>query len=167
MTIREEHSERRVYRSRGSALAYIVGGLMFVALMMFFALSTVDDPSSCAFALGGALLGLWPVLRLSRCGVYIEDHGVRVLKPLSSVGLKWSEISSFELSPYGACRIKRNRGTSVPIFGIQQTAWAAQRGKTDTEEAQMIAELNARLETHRTRADDQRPQSHAEHRRMS
>jgi hypothetical protein len=149
MTVREEQAQRRIYRSTGSALAYVVGGLMFVALMVFFALNTVEDPSSCAFAIGGALLGLWPVLRLSRCGVYIEDDGVRVLKPLSSVHLKWSEISSFELSSYGACLIKRIRGRSVPIFGIQQTAWDAQRGKKDTDEAKMIAELNTLLESHR------------------
>jgi hypothetical protein len=72
-----------------------------------------------------------------------------VLKPISSLHLRWSEISSFELSSYGACLIKRIRGSSVPIFGIQQTAWDAQRGKKDTDEAGMIRELNALLETHR------------------
>jgi hypothetical protein len=64
--------------------------------------------------------------------------------------LKWSEIASFELSSYGACLIKRAHGRSVPIFGIQQTAWDAQRGKKDTDEAKQIAELNALLEARRT-----------------
>ncbi len=123
---------------------------MFVALMVFFALNTVDDPSSCAFAIVGALLGCWPVLRLSRCGVYIEDGGVRVLKPIGSVQLKWSEIASFELSSYGSCLVKRVHGRSVPIFGIQQTAWDARRGKKDTDEARQIAQLNALLGSHRT-----------------
>jgi hypothetical protein len=150
MTVQEEKAQRRIYRSTGSALAYIVGGSMFVALMVFFALNTVDDPSSCAFAIGGALLGLWPVLRLSRCGVYVEEDGVLVLKPISRVRLKWTEIASFELSSYGACRIKRMHGRTVPIFGIQQTAWDAQRGKKDTDEAKMIAELNTLLEARRT-----------------
>jgi hypothetical protein len=72
-----------------------------------------------------------------------------VLKPLSSVRLKWSEIRSFELSPYGPCTVKRVHARSVPIFGIQQTAWDAQRGKKDTDEAKMIAELNTLLDQHR------------------
>jgi hypothetical protein len=144
--MQEIQTQRRIYRSTGSALGYFVGGLMFVALMGFFALNTVDDPSSCALAVGGALLGCWPVFRLSRCGVYIEDGGVRVLKPLSSSRLSWSEIAGFELTSYGSCRVKLIHGRSVPIFGIQQTAWDARRGKKDTDEAKQIAQLNALLE---------------------
>lgn len=140
---------RRVYRSMGSALVYLIGGLIFLATMVFFALNTVDNSVAAAYFAGAAILSCWPVLRLSRCGVYIEDEGVRVLNPIRTVRLNWSEIASFEFASYGACSIKRVRGKSIGIFGIQQTAWDARRGKQDTDEAKMISELNALLESHR------------------
>jgi hypothetical protein len=85
-------------------------------------------------------------------GVFIEEDGVRVLNPLSTTRLQWSEIVRFELSTYGACAIKRVRGSSVGIIGIQQTARDARRGTTDTDEAKMIAELNALLDSKRAAA---------------
>jgi hypothetical protein len=121
--------------------------------MVFFALNTVDNSVAVAYSVGAALLGCWPILRLSRCGVYIEDEGVRVLNPIHTVHLKWPEIASFEFASYGACSIKRVRGRSIGIFGIQQTAWDARRGKKDTDEAKMIAELNTLLEAHRVGRD--------------
>jgi hypothetical protein len=149
VTVREEKAQRRVYRSMGSALVYLIGGLIFLTTMAFFALNTVDNSVAAAYFVGAAILSCWPVLRLSRCGVYIEDQGVRVLNPIHTVHLKWSAIASFEFASYGACSIKRIRGKSIGIFGIQQTAWDARRGKKDTDEAKMIAELNTLLDQHR------------------
>jgi hypothetical protein len=142
-------TQRQVYRSTESALVYLIGGLIFLTTMIFFALNTVDNSVAAAYFAGAAILSCWPVLRLSRCGVYIEDAGVRVLNPIHTVRLEWSEIAKFEFASYGACSIKRVRGKSIAIFGIQQTAWDARRGKKDTDEAKMIAELNACLESHR------------------
>jgi hypothetical protein len=144
--------QRHVYRSTGSALAYLVGGLMFVALMVFFALNTVDNSIAVTYFVGAAVVGCWPALRISRCGIYIEDDGVRVVNPIRTVHLRRSEIACFELRSYGACSIKLVRGRSVGIYGIQQTAWDARRGKKVTDEAQMISELNALLESHRASA---------------
>ena len=152
MTVREEKAQRRIYRSTGSALGYFIGGLMFAGLMVFFAVNTLNDGLAFGIAVGGTLLGVWAAFRLSRCGVYIEEDGVLVLKPISSVRLQWTEIASFELSSYGACRVKCIHGRSVPIFGIQQTAWDARRGKKDTDEAKQIAKLNALLDAHRAAA---------------
>jgi hypothetical protein len=125
---------------------------MFIALMVFFALNTVNNAVAATYFVGAALLGCWPVLRISRCGVYVEDDGIRVINPIRTVRLTWSEIACFELRAYGACLIKRVRGTSIGIYGIQQTAWDARRGKKDTDEAKMIAELNTILESHRATA---------------
>jgi hypothetical protein len=99
--------------------------------------------------MAGVLLAAWGLLRIARCGVFIEDGGVRVLNPLSTVHLQWSEIASFEFSSYGACLIKRVHGRSVGIVGIQQAGWQALTKKTHTDEAKMIAELNALLDSHR------------------
>lgn len=95
------------------------------------------------------VFSVWVATRWSRCGVFVHDDGVRVLNPISSVRLKWAEITSFQLVAYGSCLVKRVHGRPVPIFGIQQTAWDARKGKKDTDEAKMIAELNALLEAHR------------------
>jgi hypothetical protein len=148
VTTQGEQTQRRIYRSTGSALGYFIGGLLFAGVMLFFALNTLDNGLALGIAIIGVLLGTWAALRLSRCGVYIEAEGVLVLRPMSSIRLKWSEIASFELSSYGACLIRRAHGRSVPIFGIQQTAWDAQRGTKDTDEAKQIAQLNALLESH-------------------
>jgi hypothetical protein len=143
-------SERRqVYRSTSSSLAYAGGGLALGAVMTMFGVLAWGDAGAeviCGLAI---VFSAWVATRWSRCGVFVEDSGVRVLNPISSVRLRWAEITSFQLASYGSCSVKRVDGEPVPIFGIQQTAWDARRGKTDTEEAKMIAELNALLEAHR------------------
>jgi hypothetical protein len=141
---------RQVYRSTGAALAYAGGGALFAAVMVLFAALSWGELDVLAGTGFGLALASWSALRVARCGVFVEDGGVRVLNPLSTVRLGWSEIARFELKAYGACTLKRVHGRSVGIFGIQQTAWAAQRGRTDTPEARMIAELNALLDAART-----------------
>jgi hypothetical protein len=150
MVTSEQHDGvRQVYRSTGAALAYAGGGALFAAVMVLFAALSWHELDVLAGTGAGLVLAAWSLLRVARCGVYVEDGGVRVLNPLSTVRLRWSEIARFELKPYGACLVKRVQGRSVGIFGIQQTAWAAQRRKADTPEARMIAELNALLDADR------------------
>jgi hypothetical protein len=130
-------------------VTYVGGGLALGAVMAMFGVLAWGNIGAEVICGLGIAFASWVATRWSRCGVYIEDDGVRVLRPLSSVRLKWLEIASFELSSYGPCLIKRTHGRSVSIFGIQQTAWDAQRGKTNTDEARTIAELNALLASHR------------------
>jgi hypothetical protein len=137
------------YRSRSTSVALVGFGVMFSALMVLIVVLTWGDFGEVVICGLGLSFAVWVGVRVSRCGVFVEQTGVRVLNPLSTVRLDWSEIARFELAAYGACSIKRVSGRSVGIVGIQQTARDARRGKTDTDEAKMINELNALLETHR------------------
>jgi hypothetical protein len=105
----------------------------------------------------GLMFAAWLGLRASRCGVFVEEDGLRVRNAFSTVRLEWSEIARFELSSYGACTIKRVHGSSVGMFAIQQTARDARKAKKDTDEARMISELNALLESHRASGFQQGP----------
>ncbi len=147
--MRHIRSKPRVYRSPAVFAFFVCGGLIFGGLFVFFAANSLDDPVLFAYCTVAVLLAAWALFRVARCGVFIEEDGVRVLNPLSTVHLKWSEIAHFEFSSYGACSIKRIHGRSVAIVGIQQAGWQALTNKTNTDEAKMIAELNALLETHR------------------
>ncbi|MET0603658.1 MAG: hypothetical protein ABW167_16865 [Baekduia sp.] len=153
MATQSASERRRVYRSTSSSLAYAGGGLALGAVMTMFGFLAWGDAGAeviCGLAI---VFSAWVATRWSRCGVFVEDGGVRVLNPMSSVRLKWAEITSFQLVSYGSCVVHRAHGQPVRIFGIQQTAWDARKGKKDTDEAKMIAELNALLEAHRVGRD--------------
>jgi hypothetical protein len=113
------------------------------------ALSRSNNAGALVFAILMVLVAMWLGLRVARCGVIVEDDGVRVVNPVRTVRLNWSEISSFEFRAYGSCSIKRVQGPPVAIVGIQQSAWAARRGQTDTQAAKQIAKLNTLLASHR------------------
>jgi hypothetical protein len=124
---------------------------MFLGLVMLNnALAPDNNTSSFIFAVLMVFVALWLGLRVARCGVVIEDGGVRVVNPLRTVQMRWSEIARFEFRSYGACAVKRIDGRSMSIVGIQQSAWAARRGTANTQAARQIAELNDLLASHRT-----------------
>ncbi len=151
--MKHTRTKARVYRSTAVAFFFAYGSLVFGGLFAFFAANSLDEPFVFAYWMAGVLLAAWGLLRIARCGVFVEENGVRVLNPLSTVHLRWPEIARFEFSSYGSCLIKRVHGRSVAIVGIQQAGWQALTKKTDTDEAKMIAELNALLESHRANAD--------------
>ena len=123
---------------------------MFLGVVMANnAVARSHNTGAFVFAILMVFVALWLGLRVARCGVLVEDGGVRVVNPVSTVRMKWSEIARFEFRTYGSCAIKRVDGRSVSIVGIQQSAWAARRGQTDTQAAEQIAALNALLEAHR------------------
>jgi hypothetical protein len=144
-----DSDKQRVYRSDAFSRACrgvaIVGALAILLLMVSPRQKTRVLPIE-ALGLGFAA---WAGIKVPRCGVYLEDGGVRVLNPFSTVSLKWSEIARFEFRDYGPCAVKRVHGRTVTITGIQQSAWAARRGIANTQSANLIVELNALLETHR------------------
>jgi hypothetical protein len=133
-------------------VALVGFGVMFGAVMVLFLILAWGDPGVFVICGLGLCFAAWVGIRVSRCGVFVEDDGIRVLNPFSTVNLRWSDIARFELSSYGACLIKLVHGRSVGIVGIQQTARDARRGKKDTDEAKMIAELNALLASHHASA---------------
>lgn len=135
MTVQEMPYRRHLYRSTSSSLAYTGGGVALRAVMTMFGVLAWGDIGAdiiCGLAI---VFSAWVATRWSRCGVLVEGGGVRVLNPMSSVRLTWPEIASFQLSSYGPCSVQPVRGKAVKLFGIQQTAWDARKGKTDADEA--------------------------------
>lgn len=136
-----------IYRSNSISVTLAAISVTSGAVMVMFLILTWGDVGELVIFGFGLLFAVWLGLRASRCGVFVEEGGVRVRNAFSTVHLQWSEIARFELSSYGACTIRRTHGGSVGMFAIQQTARDSRRGKTDTDEARMIAELNALLES--------------------
>jgi hypothetical protein len=121
--------QHTVYRSKSTSVALVGFGMMFGAVMVLFVILTWGDPGELVICGLGLCFAAWVGIRVSQCGVFIEDDGVRMLNPFSTVHLKWSEIARFELSSYGACLIKLAHGRSVGIVGIQQTPETHARGR--------------------------------------
>jgi hypothetical protein len=138
------------YRRSAKAVAFVVAGMYGVAMMIAILEFTRPDAVDGAEVGLGLVLSLWSMVRLSRCGIYADHDGIRVLNPLSSTRLRWDEIRRFVLEDQGPCRIERVHGSSVKVFGIQHSVWAALRRSRRTPEAAMIDELNRRLDDRRS-----------------
>jgi hypothetical protein len=143
----------RAYRTRAVSWPAAIGAIFLVLVLGSALFSPDNNPRSLSIAIFGLVIAAWLGLRVARCGVVVEDGGVRVVNPVSTVQLKWSEIISFEFRVYGSCQIKRVHGRSVSVVGIQQSAWAMRRGQPDTQAARQITELNMLLAAQR--ADSQ------------
>jgi hypothetical protein len=137
---------RTTYRNRIKTVAFVVAGVYGAAMMI--AIATLTRPSGAdGVKVGvGLLLSLWSIFRLSRCGIYADHDGIRVLNPLSSTRLRWHEIRRFVLSDRGPARIESVHGASVKVFGLQRSPWAVLRRSVRTPEERMIDELNGRLQ---------------------
>jgi Bacterial PH domain len=133
------------YRSTPMAVLFATAGLWVGALMLFI-LAFGEPRGQDAVELAvGCVLSVWAILRLSRCGIFADQDGIRVVNPVSTKCLRWEEIRRFVLVDRGACRVERLDGSAVSIFGIQQPAWARARRAGRSQEARMIDELNRRL----------------------
>jgi hypothetical protein len=138
---------RTTYRNSTKTVTFVVAGVYGLAMMI--AIVALTHPAGGeALKVGvGLLLSVWSIFRLSRCGIYADHDGIRVLNPLSSTHLRWEEIRRFVLNEHGPARIESVHGASVKVFGIQHSPWAALRRSVRTPEARMIDELNRRLQT--------------------
>jgi hypothetical protein len=133
------------YRHPMKALVFVIAGV-YVAAMMIAILVLTRPGLVDGVKVGlGFVVSLWSIFRLSRCGIYADHDGIRVLNPLSSTRLRWDEIRRFVLTDRGPSRIERVHGSSVKVFGIQRSTWAVMRSSRRTREAAMIDELNQRL----------------------
>ncbi|MCW2984709.1 MAG: hypothetical protein JWR63_2279 [Conexibacter sp.] len=147
---------RRVYRSAGTSVMLAVGGMILMIILAFAVYTARHEPAVFFLVAIYGPVALFFTFRLPRCGVYIEDDGIRILNVFTSTRLRWNEIAGFEVRSYGLARVTRVRGPAVAVFGIQQSALVAWRRLRDTEETRMIDDLNALVESRRLRRD-QRP----------
>src|SRR5829696_2235627 len=132
------------YRNRLMAAFFVAAGVYGAAMMLFIlAFAQLDAADTVEVGLG---LGcsVWSIARLSRCGVYADDDGIRILNPLTSTRLRWEEIARFTHEDRGACRAERVDGSAVKIFGVQEPTWSPRRSGA-TRAAVLIDRLNLRL----------------------
>ena len=144
-SVNSDRDQTAVYRSASMAAACMFAGIYAgILIVTIAALTDLDDGDALQVGIG-LTFSLWSLLRLSRCGVYADDSGVRILNPLSSTHLRWDEIQRFVLTAHGGCRVETLQGATVNVFGIRQTMRRIQR----TPEADMVDELNSRLDVSR------------------
>jgi hypothetical protein len=133
-----------VYRSPGPALVLRAAGVWCGLMMIALLLLGPRDAGSVVKEVVGLVLSLWALLRLSRCGIYADWEGIRILNPLSSTRVRWDEVRRFELTDRGPCRVERVEGSHVKVFGIQQPRWGGPGRPRGRRERGMIEELNRR-----------------------
>jgi hypothetical protein len=138
--------ETIIYRSPGLALVLRAAGVWFGLMMVALLLLGPRDTGSIVEQVVGLVLSLWALLRLSRCGIYADADGIRILNPLSTTRVRWDEIRRFELTDRGSCRIERVDASHVNVFGIQQPQWGGPGRPRGRRERGMIEELNRRLD---------------------
>ena len=137
--------ETAVYRSRGLGLVLRAAGVWFGLMMIALLLLGPRDAGSVVEEVVGLMLSLWALLRLSRCGIYADAEGIRILNPLSTTRVRWDELRGFDLADRGPCRVERLDGSHVKVFGIQQPQWGGPGRPRGRRERGMIEELNRRL----------------------
>jgi Bacterial PH domain len=133
--------EATVYRSPRLAFVLRAAGLWFALVITALLLLGPRDARSLTEDVVGLVLSLWALLRLSRCAIYADGKGIRILNPLSTTRVRWDEVRRFELTGRGPCQIELVDGSRVTTFGIQQPQWGGRR------ERDMLEELNRRLDT--------------------
>jgi hypothetical protein len=114
------------------------------ALRSGVAMSSGHRIGSIAFAAVAVVCMSWVAFR----PVLIADaSGVRVHNLISTRHLSWSEISGFRIGPHkllsAVCLIDLKNGSSIYAFAVQVPNIA--RGRAETRESRMVAELNALL----------------------
>jgi hypothetical protein len=116
---------RRVYRSKEQGVVIVIIALSASTAIVapWFATprhSWVGRAASIVFAGAFAFFSLF---RCARAGVFIEEKGIRILNPLSSARLPWTEIERFSIEPYGVFpqmgQAELSKGETVHIWGIQ------------------------------------------------
>jgi hypothetical protein len=122
---------------------FLASGVVFGAALIFILMFGERDIGEVAQVGLGLAAAVWAIARLSRCGIYADAEGVRILNPLSAPRLRWEEIRRFELTDRGGCRVERTDGSAVNAFGIQKPQGTS---RERSREAAMVAELNRRLE---------------------
>jgi hypothetical protein len=86
----------------------------------------------CFVGLGA--VGIFSILRFSRCGCRIEPAGLAVLNPFSERLYPWESIDHFSIGRHGLfpyiCRIHLRDGSLQTVWGIQAPNLAPQNRRT-------------------------------------
>jgi Bacterial PH domain len=138
--------ETIIYRSPGLALVLRAAGVWFGLMMITLLLLGPRDVGPIVEEVVGLVLSLWALLRLSRCAIYTDAEGIRILNPLSTTRVRWDQLRGFELTDRGPCRVELVDGSQVTVFGIQQPQWGGPGRPRGRRERGMIEELNRRLD---------------------
>jgi hypothetical protein len=146
LDVMSETQETITYRSRGLAFVLRAAGVWFGLMMVALLLLGPRDAVSVVEDVVGLVLSLWALRRLSRCGIYADAEGIRILNPLTTTRVGWDEIRSFELTDRGPCRVERVDASHVRVFGIQQPQWGGPGRPRGRRERGMIEDLNRRLD---------------------
>jgi hypothetical protein len=146
LDVMDRTDETIIYRSPGLALVLRAAGVWFGLMMVALLLLGPRDAGSVVEDVVGLVLSLWALLRLSRCGIYADAEGIRILNPLSTTRVRWDELRGFELTDRGPCRVERVDASDVRVFGIQQPRWGGPGRPRGRRERGMIEELNRRLD---------------------
>jgi hypothetical protein len=139
---------------------YAVFAAGFVVLGVVWAL---DSQSAGALRLGLLrLAGAWLLaaflgLRMARLGVRIEDDGIRVRNPLSTLSIPWRAVRGFTLArsvigEFGIAEL--HNGRNIRLWGIQPANRMTSRRDRRAELA--IGTLNVELQAARARPSHRR-----------
>src|SRR3954469_12930912 len=132
--------ETIIYRSRGLALVLRAAGVWFGLMMIALLLLGPRDAGRVVEEVVGLVLSLWALLRLSRCAIYADAEGIRILNPLSTTRMQWDQLRGFELTDRGPCRVERVDASQVRVFGIRQPQWGGPVRPRGRRERGMIEE---------------------------
>jgi hypothetical protein len=141
-----ETEQTVIYRSLGLALVLRAAGVWCGLMMVVLLLLGPRDAGHVVEDVVGLVLSLWALLRLSRCAIYADAEGIRILNPLSTTRVRWDELRGFELTDRGPCRVERVDGPDVRAWGIQEPQWGGPGRPRGRRERGMIEELNRRLD---------------------
>jgi hypothetical protein len=93
------------------------------------------------------LVGCACALRCALCAIHIEPGGIRVVNPLSSRRIEWSEIDEFALGRWMVlprnCIVRLADGSTQGVWAI--SARNPNLVRHDSAAEGLVAELNRRL----------------------
>lgn len=142
---------KRAYRSSEQAVLIAIIGAVVAGIMLVQTVIAFKQGTLWWFI--GAIAFLFIILgwRGSRAAIYAEEHGVRVVNPLKSELVSWSEIESFTLGRYGPWPhvglIQLKNGSRRHIFGIQAPNPLTRPKNRSAQN--LIKQLNQELEVKR------------------
>lgn len=93
---------QRFYQARGIAVGVLIIAAWFLISVIPTIIATEAPPWVRALETAVAIgFALWGALRVSRIGVWVTRDGIRVVNPLKTRFVAWSEIAEFSSTPRG------------------------------------------------------------------
>jgi hypothetical protein len=123
------------------ALVFAFGGVMIAMTRPDVTVAGRLAPIAVTVA-----ISLFVFFRLARAGVYVDDDGIRVVNPFTTVEVPWAHLIRFTARSQGGFPLigfaQRVDGTEVQLWGVQARGNSS-GAKRVVEE--LIAQLNQRL----------------------